>query len=134
MLIIIKKVIKTLLAANFYSSALVLVGGGLLSISGSYSFFAFNDDFYGALDGSLRMMMFYLAVTEMIIFVYCLAVGSFRAMLFVGFFLVLTIGSLEFYGEVNGVTIDESLPVFFLYTGISHIGYGLSVILGRPQS
>jgi hypothetical protein len=32
---------------------------------------------------------------------------------------------MEFYGEINTIEIDDNFPLFFLYTGISHILFGV---------
>lgn len=125
------KVIKLLVSANFYVAVLLLVVGGLLSVSDSYSFFQFNEDLYGALDNNLRMMMFYLAITEIVILIYCWLAKNYKALVLVGFFLILMIGSLQFYGEVNTVDIDESFPLFLLYIGISHIVFGIMGLLAQ---
>ena len=117
--------IKFLLEINFYIAVIVLIAGGILSVSGSYSFFEFNEDLYGALDNNLRMIMVYLAITESVILGYCFFRKNFQVMIPVGFFLILMIGSMEFYGEINSIEIDENFPLFFLYTGISHILFGL---------
>ena len=52
----------------------------------------------------------------------------------VGFFLILMIGSIEFYGEINAVAIDENFSLFFLYTGLSHILFGVMVGIERNNS
>jgi hypothetical protein len=117
--------IKFLLEVNFYISAIVLLAGGILSVSESYSIFEFNEDLYGALDNNLRMIMVYLAMTEGVILVYCFFRKNFQVMIPVGFFLVLMIGSMEFYGEINSIEIDDNFPLFFFYTGISHILFGV---------
>ncbi len=119
------KSIKFLLEVNFYISVVVLISGGILSVSGSYSFFEFNEDLYGALDNNLRMIMVYLAMTEVVILGYCYFRKNFQVMIPVGFFLILMIGSMEFYGEINSIEIDENFPLFFFYTGISHILFGV---------
>jgi uncharacterized membrane protein len=117
--------IKFLLEVNFYISVIVLIAGGILSVSGSYSFFEFNEDLYGALDNNLRMIMVYLAITEGVILVYCFFRKNFQVMIPVGFFLILMIGSMEFYGEINSIEIDDKFPLFFLYTGLSHLLFGV---------
>jgi len=119
------QIIKFLLEVNFYISIIVLIGGSILSVSGSYSFFEFNEDLYGALDNNLRMIMVYLAITESVILGYCFFRNNFKVLIPVGFFLILMIGSMEFYGEINSIEIDENFPLFFLYTGISHILFGV---------
>jgi hypothetical protein len=126
--------IKFLLEVNFYISVIVLIAGGMLSVSGSYSIFAFNEELYGALDNNLRMIMVYLAMTESVILGYCFFRKNFQVMIPVGFFLILMIGSMEFYGEINSIEIDENFPLFFLYTGLSHILFGVMVGIERTSA
>ncbi len=52
----------------------------------------------------------------------------------VGFFLILMIGSMEFYGEINTVAIDEHFPIFFMYTGMSHILFGVMADIEKRLS
>ncbi len=115
---------KLIVEINFCISVLVLIVGSALSVSDNYSIFEFNEDLYGALDNNLRMIMLYLAITEAVILGYCLARKNFQVMIPVGVFLILMIGSMEFYGQINTIAIDESFPLFFLYTGLSHILFG----------
>jgi uncharacterized membrane protein len=128
------KSIKLLLEVNFYISVIVLIAGGMLSVSGSYSIFEFNEDLYGALDNNLRMIMVYLAVTEIVILIYCFLRKNFQVMIPVGFFLILMIGSMEFYGEINTIEIDENFPLFFFYTGLSHILFGIMAGIERNKN
>ena len=125
--------IKFLLEVNFYISVIVLIAGGMLSVFGSYSIFEFNEDLYGALDNNLRMIMVYLAVTEIVILIYCFLRKNFQVMIPVGFFLILMIGSMEFYGEINTIEIDENFPLFFFYTGLSHILFGVMAGIERKK-
>jgi uncharacterized membrane protein len=126
--------IKFLLEVNFYISVIVLIAGGMLSVSGSYSIFEFNEDLYGALDNNLRMIMVYLAVTEIVILIYCFLRKNFQVMIPVGFFLILMIGSMKFYGEINTIEIDENFPLFFFYTGLSHILFGVMAGIERNKT
>lgn len=127
------KSIKFLLEANFYLSVIVLLAGCFLSVSDNYSLFAFNEDLYGALDNNLRMIMVYLAITEIVILLYCYFRKNFRLMIPVGFFLILMIGSMEFYGDINSIEIDDSFPLFFLYTGVSHILFGVVIDIEKKN-
>jgi len=129
-----KQNIKFLLEVNFYISVIVLIAGGMLSVSESYSVFEFNEELYGALDNNLRMIMVYLAITESVILSYCFFRKNFRVMIPVGFFLILMIGSMKFYGEINSIEIDENFSLFFLYTGLSHILFGVMVDIERTNS
>ncbi len=117
--------LKYLLEVNFYASVILLLAGSFLSVSDNHSLFEFKEDLYGALDNNLRMIMVYLGMTEMVILIYCLIRKDFRSMILVGFFLILMVGSMEFYGEINTVEIDSNFPIFFFYTGISHILFGV---------
>lgn len=121
------KSIKFLLEVNFYISVFVLIAGCLFSVSDRYSIFEFNEDLYGALDNNLRIIMIYLAMTEMVILIYCYFRHNFQVMIPVGFFLIMMIASMRVYGEINDIGIDETFPLFFLYTGLSHILYGVMI-------
>lgn len=54
-------------------------------------------------------------------------------MILVGFFLILLIGSIEFYGEANTIAIDDGLALFFLYTGLSHLAFGIMGIMEKNR-
>ena len=110
---------------------MILITGCLLSVSDNYSLFEFNEDLYGALDNNLRIIMIYLAMTEIMILLYSYFRHNFQVMIPVGFFLIMMIASMRFYGEINTVAIDENFALFFLYTGLSHILYGVMVRLER---
>jgi len=120
------RIVKFAIWINFFIAVMVLVSGGILSILEGYSFFDFNEDLYGALDNNLRMMMFYIAITEIVILIYCFLNKQFSLLIIVGLFLILIIGSMQFYGEVNTVAIDEKIPFFLFYTGLSHILFGFT--------
>lgn len=121
------QVLKFLVDANFYTSVLVLLYGAFTAITQNYSIFEFNEDLYGVMHTNLRMALLYLGMTETVILGYCYLTKQPRLLLFVGYFLILMLGSLAFYGKINTVPIDENLHLFFLYAGISHILYGLMV-------
>jgi hypothetical protein len=121
----VMQVIKFFTDANFYISVLVLLYGGLTAITDNYSIFEFNEDLFGAMHNNLRIALFYLAMTEIVVCVFCFVTQQPKMMAFVGYFLIMMLGSLAFYGKINSVPIDNKLPLFFLYTGISHIVFGL---------
>jgi FtsH-binding integral membrane protein len=104
---------------------MLLVVGSLLSLSDQYSLFNFNQELYGELVGHLKVTLLYLAMSELAICSYCLFSKKTKVFIVVGFFLILMIGSLHFYSQINDVEIDENLSLFFLYTGISHICFGI---------
>lgn len=116
--------IRLLIEVNFYFAVVALMFASICSVTDA-SFFEFNEALYGALDNNLRMMMVNLGITEAVVLGYCWFSKSFRYMVLVGFFLLLMIGSLEFYGEVNTVAIDANFSLFFMYTGLSHMLFGL---------
>lgn len=115
---------RLLLEANFYFSMAILVFGSAVSLSSSYTLFEFNADIYGELANNLRIMMVYLAFTELLIFGYCFITQQNQYYLIVGMFLLTMIPGLAFYGQVNNVEIDPNLDIFFFYTGVSHFLWG----------
>lgn len=117
-------VIKFIVDANFYLSVIVLVYGGLTAVTENYAVFQFNEDLYGAMHNNLRIALLYLAMTEIVVCSYCYVSNQPKLMLFVGYFLVMMLGSLAFYGKINTVPIDNAIYTFFLYTGVSHIVFG----------
>jgi hypothetical protein len=117
--------IKFILVANFTMSVMLLIVGSLLSLSDRYSLFEFNQDLYGELISNVKITLIYVAITEIIICVYCFFSKNTRIFIFVGFFLTLMVGSVYFYGEINDVEMDENLYAFFLYTGLSHTLFGV---------
>ena len=124
---------RWLLRINFMVAVLVLVSGGALSMTEA-SFFEFNEDLYGALDNNLRMIMLYLAVTEIAVVAFCIFTKKFELLTLMGFFLILMIGSMQFYGEVNTVAIDSNFTWFFLYTGLSHFVFGMSETIAKNET
>ena len=125
------KSIKLLLEINFYIAVFFLLAGCVLSVSDSYSIFEYNEDLYGALDNNLRIIMIYLAMTEVAILIYCTFRNNFQIMIPVGFFLLMMIISMRLYGEINDIAIDENFSPFFLYTGLSHLLYGAVLRIER---
>jgi hypothetical protein len=115
---------KFLLIANFYLSVIALMVG-ISSVSSSDAIFEFNREFYDPLLNNLRIMMIYLAISEIGVCIYCFLKDKFQAIILTGFFLVLITGLLEFYGQINEIPIDPNYPLFFLYIGFSHILFGV---------
>jgi hypothetical protein len=116
---------KFILVANFMVSVMFLTVGSLLSLSDHYSPFDFNQELYGELVSNLKITMVYMAIIEMVICAYCVFSKKTQAFVLVGFFLILMVGSVYFYGQINDVEMDENLYIFFLYTGVSHILFGI---------
>ena len=114
-----------ILVANFLVSVMLLSAGGLLSLSDRYSLFDFNQELYGELVSNIKITMVYVAMTEMVICAYCFFSKKTQHFVLVGFFLILMVGSVYFYGQINDVEMDENLYLFFLYTGVSHILFGI---------
>jgi hydrogenase-4 membrane subunit HyfE len=118
------QVTKFFADANFYLSVIVLVYGGLTAVTENYCIFEFNEDLFGAMHNNLRIALLYLAMTEVVVCLFCFITKQPKMMTFVGYFLLMMVGSLAFYGKINSVPIDSDIPLFFLYTGISHIVFG----------
>jgi hypothetical protein len=118
-------ILKGLVEVNLYLSIVVLIAGGVLSISENASIFEFNVDLYGPLANNLRMILVYLALTEIFLCIGCFLLNKPQFFILIGLSLVLMIGSLEVYGMINDIEIDHNLSIFFAYTGLSHIAFGL---------
>jgi hypothetical protein len=118
-------ILKGLVEVNFYLSVVVLIAGCILSISENASIFEFNVDLYGPLANNLRMILVYLALTEVFLCIGCFLLNKPQFFILIGLSLVLMIGSLEIYGMVNDIEIDPNLSIFFAYIGLSHIAFGL---------
>jgi hypothetical protein len=121
----VKKVMKFMVVGNFLFSVLLLLTACFLSSFEEYSLFEFNDALYGVLINSFRVIVVYLGITEMLLCGYCWFSKKFQLFIFIGFFLVLMIGTMQFYAEVNEIEIDTNFPLLFLYTGLSHIAFGV---------
>ncbi len=115
--------LKLLSAINFNVAVVFLLVASLLSVKGSSFFFDNNSELYGPLASNLRLMMIYLTVSQFS--VYCLSsyIQNYRILIPVGLFWLLLTGSIEFYGVVNQIVIDEDYSLLFLYMGMSNLIY-----------
>jgi len=118
---------------NFYLSIIALIAGGILSFSDNGSFFEFHTDLYGPLANNLRMMLVYLALTEIFLCISCFFSGNTHYFMLVGLSLTLMSGSLQVYSLINAIEVDPNLSIFFAYTGLSHLAFGLSAHLLRAN-
>ena len=125
--------LDVIVAVNFIISVIYLITGTLLSLSDRYSFFELNQDLYGEFVSNFKVTLFYLAITELIICAYCFFSKKNECFILVGFFLVLMIGSIYFYSKINNIELDDNLSLFFLYTGVSHIIFGIMSDLKKTR-
>ncbi|WP_305906879.1 hypothetical protein Q9L42_018685 [Methylomarinum sp. Ch1-1] len=117
-------ILKVVLQVNFQASVIFLLIASIMSIGGSQFFFAQLSEIYGPLAGNLRLMLAYLCLAEIAIYSYCHFSKNYKGIALLGVFLLLLIASLQFYGYVNEIPIDNNYNWFFLYIGLSHILYG----------
>jgi hypothetical protein len=118
---------------NFYISLVVIIMGSALSLTENYSIFEFSVDIYSELANHLRSIMAYLAVTELCAFLYCFITKEYHYFILSGFFLLLIIGSLQFYGQLNNVETDPNLDLCLLYAGLSHLLFGVTAFYKRQR-
>lgn len=118
---------------NFYISLVLMSFGSMLSLTENYSIFEFNAEIYGELANSLREIMVYLAFTEIMVFLFCFLTKQYQHFIFVGFFLIVMIGSLQFYGQINNIETDPNLDICLLYAGISHIAFGAMAVYNNNR-
>lgn len=108
---IIVSALKTIIEGNFLVSVMVLVVVSIFCISPTHSYFDMNEELFGAMANNLRLTMLYLGVTEVLICAYCFASKRTQFFIPVGFFLILMMGSMQFYDVINDVNIDENFQV-----------------------
>ncbi|MGR9115459.1 MAG: hypothetical protein ACU85E_06810 [Gammaproteobacteria bacterium] len=113
------------LEANYYAALLVSLVAAIMVVTGNQSFLDTGSDAYNPLLNNLKLMLVYLILAELSVFVYCFLKQSYGYLTLAGLFLLLMSGALEFYGQVNQLVIDQKFHVFFLYTGLSHLFYGV---------
>lgn len=125
--------IEIILKANYYFSALLLIITAIFTISGHDILFQSDVALYGPLANNLRLMLLYLAFIEFAIVSYCCIKNQYQEIIFLGGFLILLIGSLEFYCKTNQITIDSGYRLFFTYIGLSHIAFGVFTQIQQKQ-
>ncbi|GAB4256589.1 MAG: hypothetical protein Kow0065_05430 [Methylomicrobium sp.] len=124
---------KYALEANYYVSLVVSISATVLSFTDNRALFELDTDLYGPLMNNLRFMLIYVVLTQLCLFAFCFMKQNYKELTAAGLFLVLMSGALEFYGRVNQIPIDQTFHLFFLYVGLSHIGYGLLSFLTPKQ-
>ncbi|MGR9045008.1 MAG: hypothetical protein ACU83N_06920 [Gammaproteobacteria bacterium] len=119
--------------ANYYLALMISWVIAALTLVDDQNLFGNAYDFNNPLRNNLKLVLVYLALAESSVFVYCTLKRNYTKLILVGLFLLLVIGSLEFYGQVNQLIIDQKLHLFFLYSGLSHIGYGVLATIGTGR-
>lgn len=117
--------VKNAVEANYYVSLIVALVCAVTSFIGTDSLFDINSEMYGPLANNLRFVLVYVVLSELGLFFYCFIKNSFKELTILGFFLILLIGAMEFYGRVNQIPIDDKFYSFLLYVGLSNIFYGI---------
>jgi hypothetical protein len=125
--------LKLLLAVNFSASLIFLLLVSIISLFGSPLIFEDQNELYGPMAGNLRLMLVYLCLTELAVFSFCRFSDNYRGVLVLGLFLLLLAISIEFYGEINQVPIDENYRWFFMYLGLSHVAYGTLLTVNKVR-
>ncbi len=116
--------LKWLCQSNYYISLIITLLLAVLLMSGDDELININPGLYGPLAYNLIIMLVYIFISELCILYYCLIKNNYKAVFIVGLFLLLIIPSLQFYGKINHILIDQNLFYVFIYTGFSHICYG----------
>jgi hypothetical protein len=116
--------LKMLPAINFNAAVIFLLLVSLFSATGSTFFFDNNSDLYGPLASNLRLMLIYLTLSQFGVYCFCSLRQNYLLLMPVGLFWLMLIGSIEFYGMVNQIHIDENYRWLFLYLSVSNLMYG----------
>lgn len=125
--------LSMLLAVNFNVSVIFLLVVSLISAAGSTLIFDNNSELYGPLAGNLRLMLIYLTLSQFIVYCFCSYSENYRPLVPVGLFWLMLMGSIEFYGVVNQIPIDEDYAWLFLYLGMSNLVYGGIMVIKNYQ-
>lgn len=117
-------IIQTVLQVNFNASVMLILLASILSLTGSEFFFENNSDLYGPLVNNLRLVLIYLCLVQIAVYGFYQVSSNYAAIVTLGAFLLVLTVSLEYYGSVNQLEIDENYQQLFLYAGMSHLLYG----------
>jgi hypothetical protein len=118
-------------AINFNIAVIFLLAVSLVSVSGSSLFFENNSELYGPLASNLRLMLIYLTLSQFSAYCFCSYIENYRLLMAVGLFWLMLMASINFYGTVNQIPIDEDYNWLFLYLGLSNLVYGGFMVLNR---
>lgn len=125
------RALNILLQLNFNASIIFLLIVSAISMTGSSFFFENSAELYGPMAANLPLMLVYLSLTEIAVTSFCRFSGNYQALLALGAFLLLLTVSVEFYGVINQVPVDENYRWLFLYLGLSHLAYGWIQVFNR---
>ena len=117
-------VLQMVLQVNFNASVIFVLLVSFLSLTGSELFFEDTSDLYGPLANNLRFVLLYLCFVQLAVYGFYQMSSNYSAVFALGAFLLVLMVSLEFYGNVNQIDIDENYQRVFLYAGLSHLLYG----------
>lgn len=127
------QLLSMLSAVNFNAAVIFLLIVSLISAAGSVVIFDNNSELYGPLAGNLRLMLVYLTLSQFAAYCFCSYTQNYRPLMPVGLFWLLLMGSIEFYGMVNQIPIDEDYGRLFLYLGLSNLAYGGVMVIKTLQ-
>lgn len=125
--------LSMLSAINFNVAVIFLLVVSFISAAGSSMFFDNNSELYGPLAGNLRLMLIYLTLSQFTAYCFCSYTRNYVPLIPAGLFWLLLMGSIEFYGMVNQIPIDEDYGRLFLYLGLSNLAYGGITLIGNYQ-
>lgn len=115
--------LRLVLAVNFNAAMIFLFLVGTISVVGNSLIFENQSDLYGPMASNLRLLPIYLCLTELSVYSYCRFEANYQGLMVLGIFLLLLVVSIEFYGAINQVPVDENYRWFFLYLGLSHVAF-----------
>ncbi len=117
-------VLKHICTFNFRAAIYALLIISVLSLLGYPLFFEDQSDLYAPMSRHLRSILIFLNMTELAVYSFCRLKEDYLPMLILGGLLLILVMFFEIYGYLNQFPIEENYRWFFLYLGLSHIGYG----------
>ena len=116
--------IRLIFSINFNAAICFLLFICYFAIRGESQFFEYQKDLYGPMMGNLRLMLLYLCVTELAIYGFCKMRNNYVGIILLGIFFIMLTISIDLYGFLNQVPIDDHYRFLFFYLGLSHVFYG----------
>ncbi|GAB6068717.1 hypothetical protein JCM13664_20380 [Methylothermus subterraneus] len=112
-----------LIRANFYVAVLLSVVGGLLTLLKPDWVFPEIMQIYGPLTRNLLIIVFYLVVTQILLWAFRYRQSGYLEALLMGGMLLMSALGIPFYSQINGLPVNLALVLGLAYCGLSHVLY-----------
>lgn len=122
---LIPKMVYFMLTTNYYLSVCLLLSTPVLVMLGKDFVFDSNEGTLNPLLNNLRIILFYLALIEICMIIHCYLKRQWQTQITLGGFYIILTGLIEFYAQINQISLKQGYQLFFIYIGISHVIFGI---------